>query len=55
VKALIIIVLVVASLIGGIMTLRSTRGTGMPNEEVLERARARAREQAAKDEAEEDP
>jgi uncharacterized membrane protein len=55
VKALIIIVLVVALLIGGIMTLRSTRGTGMPDAEVLERARARAREQAAKDEAQEDP
>ncbi len=54
-KALIIIVLVVALLIGGIMTLRSTRGTGMPDAEVLERARARAREQAAKDEAQEDP
>ncbi len=50
-KALVIIVLVVASLIGGIMTLRGTRGTGMPSEDVLERAKARAKDQAAKDDA----
>jgi hypothetical protein len=54
-KALVIILLVVASLIGGIMTLRSTRSTGMPAEDVLKRANARAKEQAAKDEASEEP
>jgi hypothetical protein len=53
-KAVVIIVLVVASLIGGIMTLRSTRRSGMPNEDVLERARAREKDQAAKDESEAD-
>jgi hypothetical protein len=50
-KALAIIVLVVAALIGGILTLRSTRSTGMPDKDVLDRAKARAKEQAAKDEA----
>jgi len=54
VKALVIIVLVVASLIGGIMTLRSSRGAGMPDKDVLERARAREKDQAAKDESEAD-
>ncbi len=53
-KAFIIIVLVVAALIGGIMTLRSTRRAGMPDKDVLERARAREKDQAAQDESEAD-
>ena len=48
-KALIIIVVVVGALIGGLLTLRSTRNVGMPGKDVLERAKQRAREQAAKD------
>jgi hypothetical protein len=50
-KGLVIIALVVAALIGGILTLRSTRRTGMPDADVLDRAKARAKEQAAKDDA----
>jgi hypothetical protein len=34
------------------LALRSTRNTGMPSEEVLKRSAERARQQAAKDEAE---
>jgi hypothetical protein len=49
-KALIIIVLVVAALIGLLMTLRSSRNTGIPSADVLERARKRAEEQAKKEE-----
>lgn len=51
-KAVIIIVLVVGALIGGLLTLRSTRSAGMPDKEVMERAKQRAREQAAKDDKE---
>jgi hypothetical protein len=50
-KAIIIIVAVIAVLGGGLLTLRSSRRTGMPSDEVLKRAADRAREQAAKDEA----
>ncbi len=49
-KALIIIVLVVAALIGLLMTLRSSRNTGIPSADVLERAQKRAEEQARKEE-----
>jgi hypothetical protein len=51
-KAVIIIVVVVGALIGGLLTLRSTRGAGMPGQDVLDRAKQRAREQSAKDEKE---
>jgi hypothetical protein len=51
-RALVIIVVVVAVLVGGLLTLRSTRRSGMPGEDVLKRAANRAREQSAKDEAE---
>ena len=51
-KALIIIIVVLAVLIGGIFTLRSTRSAGMPNQDVLDRAKQRERQQAAKDEEE---
>jgi FtsZ-interacting cell division protein ZipA len=50
-KTIIIIVAVIAVLGGGLLTLRSSRSTGMPSDEVLKRAADRAREQAAKDEA----
>ncbi len=53
-KGIVIIVLVVAALIGGIMTLRSTRGAGMPDKDVLARARAREKAQSAKDESDAD-
>jgi hypothetical protein len=43
-KALLIIGLVLAVLIGGILTLRSGARTGMPSEDVLKRAARRARE-----------
>ena len=51
-KAIIIIVLVVGVLVGGLLTLRSSGRAGMPNDEVLQRAAKRAREQAAAEEAE---
>ena len=47
IKAIIIIVLVVAALVGGLLTLRSTGRAGMPDDAVLQRAAKRAREQAA--------
>jgi hypothetical protein len=50
-RALIIFVVVIAVLLGGLLTLRSSRRSGMPGEDVLKRAADRAREQAAKDEA----
>ena len=50
-KTIIIILAVIAVLGGGLLTLRSSRRSGMPSEEVLKRAAQRAREQAAKDEA----
>jgi uncharacterized membrane protein YdfJ with MMPL/SSD domain len=51
-RAIIIIVIVAAVLIGGMLALRSSRNTGMPSEDVLKRSTERARQQAAKDEAE---
>lgn len=53
-KGWVIVVLVVAALIGGILTLRSTRGAGMPDQDVLDRAKARAKEEAARDDSEAD-
>jgi hypothetical protein len=53
-KAILIIGLVVALLVGGVLTLRSSARTGMPNEDVLKRAAGRAKEQEAKDEADKD-
>jgi hypothetical protein len=49
VKAILIVAVVLAVLVGGLLTLRSTRGAGMPGKDVLDRARQREREQAAKD------
>jgi hypothetical protein len=51
-KMIIVLVVVAAILIGGMLALRSSRNTGMPSEEVLKRSAERARQQAAKDEAE---
>jgi hypothetical protein len=51
-KAIIILVIVLAVLIGGMLALRTSRNIGMPDEEVLKRAAERAREQEAKDKAE---
>ena len=45
-KALLIAGAVVALILGLLLTLRSSRSTGMPSEEVLKRAAKRAREQA---------
>jgi hypothetical protein len=50
-KAIIIIVLVVAVLIGGLLTLRSSGRAGLPSQDVLDRAAKRAREQAADEDA----
>ena len=44
--------IVAALLIGGMLTLRSSRNTGMPSEEVLRRSAERARSKRPKDEAE---
>ena len=49
-KAIIIIVLVVGVLVGGLLTLRRTGRSGMPDDAVLQRAAERAREQAAAEE-----
>jgi hypothetical protein len=43
-KAVLIIALVLAVLVGGILTLRSSTRTGMPSDEALKRASQRARE-----------
>ena len=51
--AIIIIIIVVGLLVGGIMVLRSSAKTGMPTQEVLDRATRHARqleEQEKKDE-----
>ncbi len=49
VKALVIIVLVIAGIVGLLFTLRSSLNLGMPSDEVLKRAGRRAREQASDD------
>jgi hypothetical protein len=54
-KAFIVIILVVGALIGGLLTLRSSRSVGMPGKDVLDRARERERLEAARDAAEDDP
>jgi Protein of unknown function (DUF2897) len=48
-KSIIIIGLVIAVIVAGLLTLRRSGQTGMPDDEVLKRAARRAREQAAKD------
>jgi hypothetical protein len=49
-KAAIIILVVLGVIVGGLLTLRSTRNAGMPGQDVLDRAKQRSREQTAKDE-----
>jgi Protein of unknown function (DUF2897) len=53
-KTILIIALVIAVLIGGLLTLRSSARTGMPDAETLKRAASREREQASKDASDED-
>jgi hypothetical protein len=43
-KAVVIIVLVAAVLVGGLLTLRNSGRAGMPDDAVLKRAAKRARE-----------
>jgi hypothetical protein len=54
-KAVLIIALVLAVLVGGILTLRSSARTGMPGDEVLKRASQRARELDAVEKESDDP
>jgi hypothetical protein len=54
VRAFFIIAVVVAILVGGILTLRSSRNAGMPQQDVLDRAKQRGREQDAKDDKDSD-
>ena len=51
-RGLIIIVIVVVALVGGLLTLRSSRSAGMPDKDVIDRAKQREREQTAKDDRE---
>jgi Protein of unknown function (DUF2897) len=51
-KAFLIIVLAIAVILGGLLTLRNSGRAGMPGEEVLKRAAKRAREQDAADDRE---
>jgi hypothetical protein len=53
-KTIIVIVLVLAFLVGTIMSLRRSTKTGMPSEDVLKRATQRARELEAQEKAEEE-
>jgi hypothetical protein len=49
-KGFIIIAVVVAAIVGLLLTLRSSRNIGTPSRDVLDRAQERARSQAAEDE-----
>jgi hypothetical protein len=49
-KGFIIIAVVVAAIVGLLLTLRSSRNVGTPTREVLDRAQERARSQAAEEE-----
>jgi hypothetical protein len=48
-KAILIAVLVIGGLAGLLLTLRISRGAGMPSPEVLARAKERERKRAADD------
>jgi hypothetical protein len=54
IKAILIIVLVVAAVVGGILALRTTTRTGMPGEAVLDRAKRRAQDLDAADKHDDD-
>jgi len=47
IRAIVIVALVVGVLVGGLLVLRSRGAMGMPDADVMERAKKRAREQAA--------
>jgi hypothetical protein len=49
-----LIVVVVGFLIGGLLSLRSSTKTGMPPQDVLDRAKARARELEEQERREQD-
>jgi len=53
-KAIIVIVLVMAAVFGGLFVLRNSSRTGMPDDSVLRRAQKRARELAATEHAEDE-
>jgi hypothetical protein len=42
-KTAVIIILVAAAVLGGLLTLRTMRNTGMPDKDVLDRAKQRER------------
>jgi hypothetical protein len=46
-KTILIVALVIVVLLGGLLVLRSRGAMGMPSADVMERAKKRAREQAA--------
>jgi hypothetical protein len=48
-KTAVIIIVVLGAIIGGLLTLRSTRNAGMPSKDVMDRAKERERRQAVKD------
>jgi hypothetical protein len=48
-KAILIAVLVIGGVVGLLLTLRTSRNTGMPSPETLARAKERERERAADD------
>ena len=50
--AIVVILIVIAIVVGTILTLRTTARQGMPSKDVLERAKQRSREQDARDHAE---
>jgi hypothetical protein len=50
--ALVLFLIVIAIVAGTIVTLRTTSRQGLPSKDVMDRARQRAREQDARDEAE---
>ena len=50
--ALVVFLVVLAVVAGTIVTLRTTTRQGLPPKDVMDRARQRAREQNARDEAE---
>lgn len=52
VTVVVLIVLLVALVVGTMMTLRSSARTGMPSQDVLERAKRRARELEASEKGE---
>jgi hypothetical protein len=50
--AIVVFLVVIAIVAGTIVTLRTTARQGLPSKDVMDRARQRAREQDARDEAE---